>query len=165
MPPNLVVMHALPKAFGMADIRLGAAFSSFPIARHRNNFKAPWNIPRPRSALASYANSEGVSIMRQTPAKIKAQRDRLLEKQPNISSVGGVRGGTNSNFFPFELLNSQKQLDNAVAAAVYEKLAETKVVRFKGKKSGCFGCLRITIGTEDKITTFLGSIHRTLVEI
>lgn len=105
--------------------------------------------------------------MRQNRAKIIAQRHCLLEELPNISGVGRVRSGTDSNFLLFEMLNSQGQPDNAVAAAVYDKLAETKgvVVRFRGKETGCFGCLRITIGTEDEITRFLDSLRETLVEM
>ncbi|CRK09913.1 hypothetical protein BN1723_009090, partial [Verticillium longisporum] len=58
--PNLVVMQTLSKAFGMAGIRLGAAFTSEPIARLLNSLKAPYNISSPTSALASYAASEKV---------------------------------------------------------------------------------------------------------
>ena len=53
--PNLVVMQTLSKAFGMAGIRLGAAFASAPVARLLNSLKAPYNISSPTSALAAYA--------------------------------------------------------------------------------------------------------------
>lgn len=91
----------------------------------------------------------------------------MLEELPNVSGVGRIRSGTSSNFLLFEVLNSQGQPDNSVAAAVYDKLAETKgvVVRFRGNEAGCFGCLRITIGTEDEITRFLDSLRETLVEM
>ena len=47
------------------------------------------------------------------------------------------------------------------------KLAKTKgvVVRSRGKEIGCIGCLRITMGIEDEITTFPDSRRRTLVEM
>ncbi|KAL8659775.1 MAG: hypothetical protein Q9226_000271, partial [Calogaya cf. arnoldii] len=45
--PNLVVMQTLSKAFGLAGIRLGAAFTSPEIARLLNNLKAPYNISSP----------------------------------------------------------------------------------------------------------------------
>ncbi|KAF5010927.1 hypothetical protein FDECE_2955 [Fusarium decemcellulare] len=166
--PNLVVMQTLSKAFGMAGIRLGAAFTSPPIARLLNSLKAPYNISSPTSALASYAVSErGLSVMREHRGRLLEQRDRLLKELPNVPGVGRLRGGTESNFLLYEILNSEGNPDNTTALAVYEKLAETKgvVVRFRGKEHGCLGCLRITVGTEDEVTRFLKSLRVTLAEV
>jgi histidinol-phosphate aminotransferase len=55
--PNLVVMQTLSKAFGLAGIRLGAAFTSPPIARLLNSLKAPYNISNPTSQLAIAAST------------------------------------------------------------------------------------------------------------
>ncbi|KAM0426182.1 hypothetical protein ACHAPT_008530 [Fusarium lateritium] len=166
--PNLVVMQTLSKAFGMAGIRLGAAFTSPPIARLLNSLKAPYNISSPTSSLASYAVSErGLTVMRGNRARLLEQRDRLLEELPKIPGVGRLRGGTESNFLLYEMLDSAGNPDNATALAVYEKLAETKgvVVRFRGKEHGCLGCLRITLGTEPEVTRFLESLRVTLAEV
>ncbi|KAL0933165.1 histidinol-phosphate aminotransferase [Colletotrichum truncatum] len=166
--PNLVVMQTLSKAFGMAGIRLGAAFTSPPIARLLNAMKAPYNISSPTSALACYAVSEkGLAVMRDNRTKILAQRDRIIAELPKIPGVGRLRGGTESNFLLYEMLNAEGKPDNVTALAVYERLAENKgvVVRFRGKEHGCLGCLRITIGTEDEVTRFLSSIEKTLAEV
>lgn len=166
--PNLVVMQTLSKAFGMAGIRLGAAFTSPPIARLLNSLKAPYNISSPTSALASYAVSEkGLAIMRDHRARLLEQRDRLIKELPNIPGVGRLRGGTESNFLLYEMLNTASEPDNTVALAVYEKLAEGKgvVVRFRGKEHGCQGCLRITVGTDAEVTRFLESLKTTLAEV
>ncbi|KAI1064933.1 hypothetical protein LB507_001061 [Fusarium sp. FIESC RH6] len=166
--PNLVVMQTLSKAFGMAGIRLGAAFTSPPIARLLNSLKAPYNISSPTSALASYAVSEkGLAIMRDHRARLLESRDRLIKELPNIPGVGRLRGGTESNFLLYEMLNSAGEPDNSVALAVYEKLAEGKgvVVRFRGKEHGCLGCLRITVGTDAEVTRFLESLKTTLAEV
>ncbi|KAF4434548.1 histidinol-phosphate aminotransferase [Fusarium austroafricanum] len=166
--PNLVVMQTLSKAFGMAGIRLGAAFTSPPIARLLNSLKAPYNISSPTSALASYAVSEkGLAIMRDHRSRLLEQRDRLIKELPSIPGVGRLRGGTESNFLLYEMLNSAGEPDNAVALAVYEKLAEGKgvVVRFRGKEHGCPGCLRITVGTDAEVTRFLESLKTTLAEV
>ncbi|KAK2676048.1 Pyridoxal phosphate-dependent transferase, major domain [Fusarium oxysporum f. sp. vasinfectum] len=149
--PNLVVMQTLSKAFGMAGIRL-----------------APYNISSPTSALASYAVSEkGLAIMRDHRARLLEQRDRLIKELPNIPGVGRLRGGTESNFLLYEMLNTAGEPDNTVALAVYEKLAEGKgvVVRFRGKEHGCQGCLRITVGTDAEVTRFLESLKTTLAEV
>ncbi|KAH8681367.1 histidinol-phosphate aminotransferase [Xylariales sp. PMI_506] len=166
--PNLVVMQTLSKAFGLAGIRLGAAFTSPPIARLLNNLKAPYNVSNITSALASSAlSAAGLAVMRDNRDRIVAQRDRLVAELPRIKGVGRLRGGVQSNFLLYEILNAQGQPDNATALAAYETLAENKgvVVRFRGKEHGCLGCLRITVGTEDEVTRFLAALEKTLAEI
>ena len=166
--PNLVVMQTLSKAFGLAGIRLGAAFTSPEIARLLNSLKAPYNISSLTAGIAEYALSgQGLATMRENRAKLAAQRERLIRELPKIEGVGRLRGGTESNFLLYEMLDVQGKPDNVTALAVYEKLAETKgvVVRFRGKEHGCLGCLRITVGTEEEVTRFLASLERTLAEV
>ncbi|KAI4603122.1 histidinol-phosphate transaminase [Pestalotiopsis sp. 9143b] len=166
--PNLVVMQTLSKAFGLAGIRLGAAFAAPEVATLMNSLKAPYNISSPTSALASYAVSpDGLATMRANRERIVAQRERLIEELPKIKGVGRLRGGVESNFLLFEMLNPKGEPDNTVALAVYEKLAEQKgvVVRFRGKEHGCLGCLRITVGTESEVTRFLAAIEQAIAEI
>lgn len=166
--PNLVVMQTLSKAFGMAGIRLGAAFASEPVARLLNSLKAPYNISSPTGALATCAlRDDGLAVMRQNRARIVAQRERLLRELPAIDGVGRLRGGTESNFLLFEMLDAQGRPDNVIALAVYQRLAETQgvVVRFRGKEHGCLGCLRITVGTEDEVTRFLDALRTQLADV
>lgn len=166
--PNLVVMQTLSKAFGMAGIRLGAAFCAPPVARLLNSLKAPYNISSPTSALASHVlGPEGLAAMRANRARLVAQRDRLVAELPRVPGVGRLRGGVESNFLMYEMLNAEGEPDNKTALAVYESLAETKgvVVRFRGKEHGCTGCLRITVGTEAEVTRFLEAIRKALAEV
>lgn len=166
--PNLVVMQTLSKAFGLAGIRLGAAFTSPPIAKLLNSLKAPYNISSPTSALGTHALSEeGLKIMRSNRAKIVEQRERLLKELPKVKGVGRFRGGEDSNFLLVEMLNSAGEPDNKVALAVYEELATNKgvVVRFRGKEYGCLGCLRITVGTRKEVDRFLSEISKVLEQI
>jgi len=166
--PNLLVMQTLSKAFGMAGIRLGAAFTSPPIAALLNNLKAPYNISSPTSSLATYAVSEGgLEVMRGNREKLLKQRDRLVEELPKIPGVGRRRGGLDSNFLLYEMLNAKGEPDNEVAQKVYQMLAEAKgvVVRFRGKEHGCLGCLRITVGTEEEVTRLLAALRTALEEV
>ena len=69
--PNLVVMQTLSKAFGLAGIRVGAAFSSPEIAELLNNIKAPYNIASPSSVIANAALEEkNLSVMKANKTKI-----------------------------------------------------------------------------------------------
>ncbi|EXJ82792.1 histidinol-phosphate aminotransferase [Capronia epimyces CBS 606.96] len=167
--PNLVVMQTLSKAFGLAGIRLGVAFSSPEIASLLNNMKAPYNISSPASAVATAALQDAnLEVMRQNRAKILKQRDRLLQELPRIPGVGQFQGGTDSNFLLVEILDKPReqggQPDNATALAVYETLAGQRgvVVRFRGKEHGCNGCLRITVGTDKEVDRFLEELRAVL---
>ena len=166
--PNLVVMQTLSKAFGLAGIRIGAAFAAPPVARLLNNLKAPYNVSSPTSAIACQAlQKEGLAVMRANRAKILEQRERLLPELPKVKGIGRFRGGTASNFLLVEILNRSGQPDNVTALAVYERLAEKKgvVVRFRGKEHGCLGCLRITVGTDEEVTRFLEAIAKAIEEV
>lgn len=170
--PNLVVMQTLSKAFGLAGIRLGAAFTDPAIAKILNSLKTPYNISNPTSQLARVALSpKHLEVMRKNKDLIVRQRDRLLEELPKVPGVGRLLGGTESNFLLYEMLdapaNQGGKPSNEAALAVYEGLAEEKgvVVRFRGKEYGCLGCLRITVGTEKEVDRFLGEIKVVLENI
>ncbi|KAG4438725.1 hypothetical protein IFR05_005805 [Cadophora sp. M221] len=166
--PNLVVLQTLSKAFGLAGIRLGAAFTSPPIASLLNNLKAPYNISNPTSQIATSAlMPRGIKIMEHHMAGIIEQRDRLLEELPKVAGIGRFRGGTASNFLLVEIVDSQGNPNNATALKVYETLAQNRgvVVRFRGKEHGCLGCVRITIGTKEEVTRFLKEIEEVLKQV
>ncbi|KAI9892149.1 MAG: histidinol-phosphate transaminase [Vezdaea aestivalis] len=167
--PNLIVMQTLSKAFGLAGIRLGAAFTSPPVARLLNNLKAPYNISSPTSVLAQAALApQSIAKMRKHREQILEQRDRLLKELPRVAGIGRFVGGRASNFLLVELLDKPGgKASNEVANAVYESLAATRgvVVRFRGKEFGCQGCLRITVGTEPEVSRFLDEIEHVLGRI
>jgi histidinol-phosphate aminotransferase len=167
--PNLVVMQTLSKAFGLAGIRLGAAFTSPPIAKLLNSLKAPYNVSNPTSQLAIQAlQPRNLAVMRRNREKILLQRKRLLVEMPRIPGVGQFLGGQDSNFLLVEMLDGPNgKASNDVALQVYERLAETKgvVVRFRGKELGCLGCLRVTVGTEEEVTRFLGELRSVLEDV
>jgi histidinol-phosphate aminotransferase len=170
--PNLIVMQTLSKAFGLAGIRLGVAFSSPEIARLLNSLKAPYNISSPTSALACAAlQPKSLEVMRSNRAKILKQRERLIQELPKIPGIGRFLGGAESNFLLVEILDKPRaeggKPDNETALAVYEGLAQKKgvVVRFRGREHGCNGCLRITVGTDKEVDKFLEQIKAMLEEL
>ncbi|KAF2099498.1 histidinol-phosphate aminotransferase [Rhizodiscina lignyota] len=170
--PNLVVMQTLSKAFGLAGIRLGAAFTSPEIARLLNSLKAPYNVSSPTSQLAMAALSpQNLAVSRRKIELLLKQRDRLVQELPKIPGIGRFRGGFEANFLLVEMLSAPKENggkpSNEVALKVYERLAELRhmVVRFRGKELGCTGCLRVTVGTENEVTKFLAEIKSVLEDI
>ncbi|KAK3110338.1 histidinol-phosphate transaminase, partial [Teratosphaeriaceae sp. CCFEE 6253] len=166
--PNLVVLQTLSKAFGLAGIRLGAAFTSPAIARLLNSLKAPYNISNPTSEIAIQAlRGRNLEVMHRNRGRIIEQRERLLAEMPRIPGVGRFRGGQASNFLLVEMLDGPVgKPSNETALQVYERLAETRgvVVRFRGKEPGCVGCLRVTVGTEAEVTRFLAELAGVLAD-
>ena len=129
--PNPVVMQTLSKAFGLAGIRLGTAFTAPSIARLLNNLKAPYNISSPTSALDCAAlQPQHLAVMERNRAKIVEQRNGMLTELPRIPGVGRFLGGTDANFLLTEILDGPRdeggKASNNVAMAVYERLAEKK---------------------------------------
>lgn len=166
--PNLVVLQTLSKAFGLAGIRVGAAFCAPEVARLLNSLKAPYNVSAPASALAAHAlRPAGLAAARRNAARLLGQRDRLAAELPRIPGVGRLRGGTGANFLLYEMLGPDGAPDNVTALAVYEALAERRhvIVRFRGREHGCLGCLRITVGTEEENTRFLEALRETLAQV
>jgi histidinol-phosphate aminotransferase len=166
--PNLVVMQTFSKAFGLAGIRLGAAFTSPEIAKLLNSLKAPYSISSLTSELAMSAlGEEGLAVMRDNVAKILQQRERLVRELPKIPGVGSFLGGFDANFLLVEMLDTDATPNSVVALRVYERLAEVKnvVVRFRGKDTGCEGCLRFTVGTEKENDALLARLKDALMEV
>lgn len=170
--PNLVVMQTLSKAFGLAGIRLGVAFTSPEIASLLNNLKAPYNISSPTSAVACAAlQPKNLAVMRRNRERIVEQRDRMMRELPEIPGIGRFLGGAESNFLLVEILDRPRsrggKASNETALAVYERLAETKgvVLRFRGKEVGCLGCVRITVGTAEEVDKLLQELRTVLQDI
>lgn len=168
--PNLVVMQTLSKAFGLAGIRLGAAFTSPDIARLLNSLKAPYNISSLTSTFANLAlQPENLAVMKKNRRKIVEQRERMMRELPRIAGIGRFLGGADSNFLLVEILNITRggKPCNEIAMALYERLAESRgvVVRFRGKEFGCEGCLRITVGTAEEVDKLLVETRSVLEDL
>ncbi|KAG0137895.1 pyridoxal phosphate-dependent transferase [Tuber indicum] len=163
--PNLVVMQTLSKAFGLAGIRLGAAFTAPEIARLLNNLKAPYSVSSTTSSLAMAALSPaGLAVKNENVRRLLVQRDRIISELPELPGIGRFLGGFDSNFLLVEILDNNAVPNSGVAKKVYEQLAEEHgvIVRYRGGEAGCTGCLRITVGTEAEVGRLLKKLGETL---
>lgn len=134
---NLVVMQTFSKAWGLAGIRLGMAFSSPEIISLFNKVKPPYNVNQLTQAVALRALQNPMRTTRNIKAILK-QRDFLLknlEKMPFVEQIFP----TDANFVLVKVQN---------ANVLYHFLVEKGIiVRNRNKVTLCEGCLRITIGT------------------
>lgn len=170
MWPNLIVTQTLSKAFGLAGIRLGVAFSQPQISQLLNNLKGPFNMSSPTIALATAAlQPAGLALMEANRKSMIKQRDRMLRELKEIPGVGGFLGGFNANFLLVQFLgrptgSGERLPDNTTAAEVARALATNSsiLVRYRGMDPGCIGSLRITVGTEEEVDNMLVQVRRAL---
>jgi histidinol-phosphate aminotransferase len=169
--PNLVVLQTLSKGFGLAAIRLGLGLASPELVQILSNTKAPYNISAPTAALALRALApESLAGMRSKVQQLIQGRQWLitaLEEFRQRGDLGNRVGGLDGNFVMFPVLKrGTGKPDNVRAEKVYQKMAETEgvVVRFRGRETGCEGCLRITIGTDEENRICVAKLRKVLEE-
>jgi histidinol-phosphate aminotransferase len=134
---NLVVLQTFSKAWGLAALRLGMAFSSRPVIDILNKVKPPYNINQATQDLALAA----LTNINQVNEWIKltvSERERLIDAFNTLPMVEKVYP-SDANFILVAVID---------AAGTYNKLVDRGIiVRDRSKVTLCEGCLRITVGT------------------
>lgn len=138
--PNLVVLQTLSKAWGLAGLRIGMAYSNAFVVSVLNKIKYPYNLNAMtiRLGLEALAGSKAVD---QKIAQILEARSRLEEALPRLDAVVQVFR-SDANFLLLRVKN---------ADGLYQHLAENGIiVRNRSRELHCENCLRITVGTEEE---------------
>lgn len=133
---RLIVLQTLSKAWGMAAIRLGMAFSSADIISYFNKVKAPYNINilTQRFALDRLNKRQA---MRDQTSEILNEKHKLMTLLPSIPCVQKVYP-SDANFLLIKVTQADRIYEALVAKGI--------VVRNRSKEPGCENALRITIG-------------------
>jgi histidinol-phosphate aminotransferase len=148
--------------------RLGIAIAQPPLIQILSNTKAPYSISTPTAHLALRALSPAsLSAMRENIETLKASRVKLLSSLHTLKGLGLGRaiGAQDANFILIPVLARGGSVpDSTCAQRVYLTLAEEEgvVVRYRGSETGCQGCLRITVGTEEENAVALEKLRKTL---
>lgn len=143
--PNLIVLQTFSKAWGLAAVRLGMAFSSPDIIKLFNKVKYPYNI---NILTQNYVSEELESsdLRKDWIQTLLKGRDYLMSELPKLTFVQKIYP-TDSNFILVKVDN---------ANGLYQQLAERGViVRNRNSVSLCAGCLRITVGTDEENKTLI----------
>jgi histidinol-phosphate aminotransferase len=137
---NLVVLQTLSKAWGLAAIRLGMAFSNSSMIQLFNKVKAPYNINllTQETALKALEDTEKTANF----ISVLLQERTKLEKQLSDFSFVQKVYPSDANFILMKV---------AEPNTLYKFLLQNKiVVRNRSSVPGCEGCLRITVGTPEE---------------
>ncbi|MCO6429358.1 MAG: histidinol-phosphate transaminase [Deltaproteobacteria bacterium] len=148
---NLVILQTFSKAWGLAEIRLGAAYASPELTALLAKIKPPYNVNGVTQRLAAAA-LENTERKDELVSRILDERARLIEALGNCKLVRKVHP-SDANFILVECEGA----DN-----IYEQLLKKGiVVRNRSQTPGCEGCLRITVGTKDENEEVLSSLNET----
>jgi histidinol-phosphate aminotransferase len=135
--PNLVVLQTLSKAWGLAGLRIGFAYSSKEIIHVFNKIKPPYNISEATQQLALQALQNEQKAKEKTNVLVQ-QRERLLEEFKQFDFITTIYP-SDANFILVKVDDAKK---------LYQYLiAKTIVVRNRSSQPLCENSLRITVGT------------------
>lgn len=148
--PNLVVLHTFSKAWGMASLRIGAAFASTEIVNMLNRVKLPYNISSLNQEVALNVFLH-IDHYRTSIENIIQQRTLLAEALKLLEVVKKVNH-SDANFLLVKFED---------ATALYQFLVKDGVVvRNRSSVLLCEGGLRITVGTESENKDLIKAIHQ-----
>lgn len=135
---NLVVMQTFSKAWGMAGLRVGMAFSQPELIAMLNKIKYPYNLNLQSQRIISEA-IDNVEKKDAYVEKILKERLKLFKKLMELDIVRHI--------YPSDSNQLLVKFDNA--KAVFQYLLNQKViVRDRSNVVLCEDSLRISIGTQ-----------------
>ena len=145
---NLVVLHTLSKAWGLAGLRLGMAFASEEIIEVFNKVKPPYNINEAsqRIALEALQNVEQINNWIKLTV---SEREKLINDLGKLELVLKIFP-SDANFILVKTVD---------AKGIYHHLVNNGIiVRDRSKVELCEGSLRITVGTPDENKTLITNL-------
>ena len=145
---NLVVLHTLSKAWGLAGLRLGMAFASEEIIEVFNKVKPPYNINEAsqRIALQALQNVEQINNWIKLTV---SEREKLISDLGKLELVLKIFP-SDANFILVKTVDPK---------GIYHHLVNNGIiVRDRSKVELCEGSLRITVGTPDENKTLITNL-------
>jgi len=149
--PNLIVMQTFSKAFGMASVRVGIAFTNTGIVSYFNKMKPPYNIStiNQKAVLRKLAKTEEYDLQ---VRKIREERDRLSSELAKLPLTYEVFP-SDANFLLIRVKD---------AGFIYNYLVKRGII-IRNRSSVVENCLRITVGTKAENTRLLQTLKRIVI--
>lgn len=147
--PNLIILQTFSKAWGMAGIRLGMAFSWKPVIDVLNKIKYPYN-------LNILTQKKAIKLLKQKEQIGKWVKLLIAERNKMVRLLGA---------FPFVVKIYPSDANFLLvkmhdAPGIYTYLVEKGIiVRNRSKIHLCENSLRITIGSSDENEVLLKALN------
>jgi len=136
--PNLILMQTFSKAFGLAAVRVGMAFTQPDIIQFFNKLKPPYNIStiNQKAALRKLGKFEE---LRSQVTKIKEEKKRLSANLQKMKITEKIYP-SDANFLLVKVKN---------ANYIYNTLVKENII-VRNRSSVIDNCLRITVGKKSE---------------
>ena len=133
--PNIIVLQTLSKAWGMAGLRLGLAFSCPYIINLFSQVKYPYNVNVSSSRIANDLLKKGIAEQRE---ELLQERERLAAGIAALDIAEKVYP-SDANFLLVKFKSADEIYNYLIGKGI--------IVRNRNNVPGCAGCLRISVGT------------------
>lgn len=146
--PNLVVMQTFSKAFGLANLRVGMAFTNEEILSFMNKVKPPYNISgiNQKTVLERLENFNEVE---NEISEILNQRVFLIEELAKLEKVKKIYP-SDANFILIEMEDGNY---------TYDYLVKHKVI-IRNRSKIITNCVRITVGSKEENLELIESLKK-----
>lgn len=149
--PNLLVMRTLSK-LGLAGLRLGVLAGPRVWLNHLDKVRLPYNVNVLTQLIAEQVLQHH-DLLTEQAVLIKDERARLADE---LNAIPGVRPyPSDANFILFRVSGAEAVFDGLKARGILIK-------NLHGAHPMLSECLRVTVGTPDENTKFLGALKDTL---
>jgi len=149
--PNLIVMQTFSKAYGLASVRVGMAFTNPVIIQYFNKMKPPYNIStiNQKAALQKLGK---VEEYKNQVIKIKKEKERLSVNLKKIKITEKIYP-SDANFLLVKVKN---------ANFIYKALVDERII-VRNRSSVVDNCLRITVGTRSENNKLVKALNTILI--
>ena len=153
---NLLVVQTFSKSRSLAGMRIGYAFGNKQLIKYLNDVKYSFNsytMNYPSLVIGREALKDR-AYFEQTRAKIIATRERVKEE---LAELGFTFGDSQANFL---FITHEK----VAARELFEALKIKKIYVRYFNKPRIDNYLRVTIGTDEEMDTFVAFLRKYLSE-
>lgn len=148
--PRLVVLRTLSKAWALANVRVGVAVAHPDIIDAMHKVKYPYNVSGVAQECAIDA-LDRVEQVRETVAAIRKEREAVAQKLEALPYVDEVFP-SDANFLLLRVTDPD---------VLCERLRNQGIIiRNRSSIRGCFGCVRITIGSSEENAVLIEAMQK-----
>lgn len=149
---NLVVVRTFSKSYSLAGLRIGLGFARAEVLAQMEKVRDYYNLDRLAQAVAEAALKD-TGWLRETVGRIVAARKSTTDA---VRGMGLTVYDSGANFILIRFGSPER------AEKVFEGLKNRKVLVRYFRNPGISDCLRVSIGTDSDMATFLKELQSLL---